>query len=227
MNRLTLFVAAMSGLGWQPSIGDPTFYGWFTVLGYLGAAWASWWVHRAEATASADAKRRPLFWGLLAVTMLLLGVNKQFDLQTLVTVVGRKMARDQGWYVRRHEYQELFVISVAVAGFIGLTGCGWLIRHDLRRRWIALLGVSLLFVFIVLRASSFHHVDQLLFHRAVGSRQINRLLELGGIAVVVWVRDVRCTRRATHQGFAVLESGMAGYSIFMPDEAGAGAIDAR
>ena len=84
---------------WHLGIGDPTPMGWFIAFAYLAAclACASVWV--AERRASRLGRPgSPLFWSVLTVLMLLLGVNKQLDLQTLLNDIGRRIARSEGWY---------------------------------------------------------------------------------------------------------------------------------
>ena len=84
---------------WHFGIGDPTPIGWFTVFAYLAATIACarvWAVDR-----QADRIRQPaspVFWMVLTILLLFLGINKQLDLQTLLNDVGRRMAKADGWY---------------------------------------------------------------------------------------------------------------------------------
>lgn len=72
---------------WRPTIGDPTFMGWFTVAMYAVAmvlAARVWWIKKKRA------------WLFVAIVMAGLCVNKQFDLQSLFTDIGRVIAWHQG-----------------------------------------------------------------------------------------------------------------------------------
>ena len=118
------------------------------------------------------------------LVMLALGINKQLDLQTWLTEVGRDLALQYGWYRHRRVVQAVFIAAMVVGGLgVGL----WLARRlrDLdgyARR--AAYGLVVLGVFVLVRAASFHHVDMLLgfsWNRIA----VNVLLELGGIGAIV------------------------------------------
>jgi uncharacterized membrane protein len=167
---------------WRPGIGDPTVIGWATVVAYLiaaaGCLRAAWREPRP------DGSRWPSgFWLALAAMMLALGVNKQLDLQSLVTVVGRRVLRAQGLYGRRRTYQVAFILAVAAtcAGLLAvlLRAC----RYSVRGRRLATAGMVFVLGFVIIRASSFHHVDALIAAR-LGGMKWNWIFELGGIAAV-------------------------------------------
>lgn len=148
--------------------------GWFTVAAYAVAAvlaWRAW-----------SAKRERIWLGT-AVLMALLCVNKQFDLQSLFTDIGREIARHGGWYEDRRKIQKGFVLAVLAGA--GVFGCWfvWRFRDFLVRHKLLAAGLFLLLTFIVVRAISFHHVDVFLKSRIAGMR-MNWLLELGGIVLV-------------------------------------------
>jgi hypothetical protein len=173
---------------WRPEIGDPSIMGWVTVLAYAVAAVLAW---------RAGSAGRERIWLGTAVLMALLCVNKQFDLQSLLTDIGREIARHGGWYDDRRRVQKGFVLAVlAGAGLLG----GWFVwrfRDFLARRKLLAAGLFLLLTFIVVRAISFHHVDVFL-KRGVAGVRMNWLLELGGISLVIvaaW-REWTATRAA-------------------------------
>ena len=101
---MDLILAATDVRGdWHFGIGDPTPIGWFTVFAYLAATLACGRVWLADRRAvRRGSPGSPIFWMVLTVLLLLLGINKQLDLQTLLNDVGRRMAKAEGWYdVRR------------------------------------------------------------------------------------------------------------------------------
>jgi len=64
--------------------------GWFTVFSYFACSLAAFFASRA----ARDAERRAfLFWSAICLLMIFLGINKQLDLQSLFTEVGRQIAR--------------------------------------------------------------------------------------------------------------------------------------
>ena len=186
---------------WKPGIGDPTFAGWFTVAAYLGTAALSVvaaWTERSEPGRPSElaanprtgsrlpVSTRPIdrgFWWIVAALLLALGINKQLDLQTALTHLGRDLARAQGWYNVRRPAQRAFIVAIALGGVTGLAAFGWFFRRSVARNYAALAGLVFLLAFVLIRAASFHHIDVFLAGRILGMRW-NPILELGGIALI-------------------------------------------
>ena len=163
--------------GWTPGIGDPTIYGWITVAAYVMAAWLCLNASRG------GAKRERRLWLVLAVAMALLAINKQLDLQSLLTAVGRHTAKMHGWYGERRHYQRIFIAVMVIGGLVAMGIVLSLFRRGSGAAKGAIAGFALLIVFILVRASSFEAVDTLLVRHLNGVK-VNHLLELGGIAIV-------------------------------------------
>jgi hypothetical protein len=178
---------------WHPGIGDPTAIGWITVGTYIVAtvlcATCAW-------RESGD-QRRCRFWWALAAVMLLLGVNKQLDLQTWFTEVARDMAREDGWYDIRHQVQIAFIAVLAVLGLLSQVWLYRSLRDFGSEARLAAVGLAFLAVFVVTRAASFHHVDFLLGMELGGWLKVNALLELGGIGCIAWAAWRRWHRLGT------------------------------
>ncbi len=213
----------MPEIEWSPGIGDPTFMGWLTVVAYLAVAWLCVRAFKAEKrgpprpllpTIAALFRvlrkhwprpplpaRRAALWLVLAAIMLALGINKQLDLQTFVTQLGRSLAHSGGWYEERRFVQALFVGAIGIVGLVGLALLAWLTRGQLRDFRVVLGGLAFLLCFVVIRAASFHTVDSLIRFAPLGIR-MNWVLELGGIALVgVGVlRRLRAVRERPAEG---------------------------
>lgn len=185
LSFLPAVLAYTDGAGWHPGIGDPTVMGWLTVLAYFTAAIAcgvtAWRINQVQGWNSAELR----FWGGLALALVFLGVNKQLDLQTWLTLTGKRWALAQGWYENRSVVQVLFI------GFIFLAGL-WLVRWAWRTlragpkaNWVALAGFVFLGCFILIRAASFHHLDAFL-KSGPGGLRMNWVLELGGLFLLIW-----------------------------------------
>jgi hypothetical protein len=181
MTLFTLF----EQVGWQPTIGDPTFMGWFTVAAYfLTAAAALKLSFAADAIfPRASSVKQQRFWLILGALLFFLGINKQLDLQSLLTAVGRYYARQDGWYDQRR------TVQVAVIGGILITMCTAMLLFVLHFRTIfkanmlAIVGLGFLLLFIAVRATSFHHMDMLINFRILNVR-MNWVLELTGICAI-------------------------------------------
>ena len=164
---------------WRPQIGDPSIMGWITVAFYFSTALISAFC----AVHNKNDRTGFRFWGLIALFLLLLGINKQLDLQSFFTEVGRIIAREEGWYGKRRTVQFVFVIFVFCIGLTAVVTVWWLLRNDWSRFILPLTGFLLLITFIVIRAASFHHVDLFLKWNPAGVR-MNWFFELGGTGIV-------------------------------------------
>jgi hypothetical protein len=123
-------------------------------------------------------------WIGLASALAILGVNKQLDMQTLFTQVGRELAKSQGWYEQRRVVQRCFIGAVLIGGIASVGLLASCFRSFVRRNSLAFFGVLFLVCFIVIRAASFHHVDELLGSRLLRV-SVNNVLELSGIGCVM------------------------------------------
>ncbi len=184
----------MSGERWTPGIGDPSFMGWLTVFAYFGAALVCMRASRVQ-------RDDQVIWRLLGFALVLLGINKQLDLQSWVTQTGRDLARAQDWYSMRRMLQQGFVLFVGVASAAAAAVAFWLTRRRRGVVHIALAGFALLLAFILIRASSFHHIDFFISTRFLGAR-FNWIMELGGIAIIAMAASRARRRRRTrrHRG---------------------------
>jgi hypothetical protein len=192
-----------SSIRWRPAIGDPTFMGWFTVCAYGATAvlamWAAWLSARGSGGLPEGVPKGRSIWISISLLMVFLCLNKQLDLQSLFTDIGRVMAKSQGWYEERRQFQKFFVIGVlAISGTFGF----W-VTLRFRAFWLGhgllLAGLFFLLTFIVVRAISFHHVDEFLRTPLVGIR-MNWLLELTGISLVALAAAREIRRSALRRG---------------------------
>lgn len=177
---------------WHLRVGDPDAISWFIVFAYAVAFVLALRAYRSAKAAerllsmphpdeSRSQRSMKQLWLLITVTVCALGINKQLELQTLAIQTVRDRAYAHGWYGRRREYQVAFILAVILVGVIGTTLAVVWLRGVFRRVWLAIAGISMLVVFVIVRAASFHYVDKVL---ALGSVRINHLLELSGIGMI-------------------------------------------
>lgn len=174
---------------WSPGLGDNNVVGWVTVLVYLAAALASGRMARALSRAVPDGGERR-FWWIACAVLMVLAINKQLDLQSLLTMLARCHASLSGWYDMRRGVQRLFILAVAGGAALLVGALAVLLRGALARVWPALLGLAFVCCFVVIRAASFHNVDGLLGWTALGVK-MNWLLELTGPGLVLSVALLR------------------------------------
>ena len=170
---------------WSPGIGDPSLGGWLTVFLYMVAGWTIWRLLREwKETHACTARSEHWFWKGLLIGLALLGINKQLDLQSALTDVGRILADRQGWYADRRQLQMAFIAGIAMLGLTLFAVTLHLTLGAPASTLWALLGGTGLLMFVIIRAASFHHVDAVLGHHLSGLR-INWLLEMGALLVII------------------------------------------
>lgn len=176
---------------WYLGIGDPTVWGWALTAMYLVSAWLCWraWRREREWQRLGGRGFKPGFWMVLGVMVLLLGINKQLDLQTWMTSVARKAAKEEGWYTRRHVVQLVFLALLGVVGAGGVGAVAWSLRRVWRRYRLGVTGMAALLAYVALRASSFHHLDDIMLRLPVVERFFSRGLEamaVGTVGFAAW-----------------------------------------
>ena len=72
---------------WHLGVNDPTFIGWFIFAGYFFL----YFICRKAVKRHNSEKDHAFFWFTVTIAMLLLGINKQLDFQTLVIEMLRDM----------------------------------------------------------------------------------------------------------------------------------------
>jgi len=172
---------------WYSRMGDPTVAGWTITIAYFLVTLLCWRAGLKEKTINVNIQKpgRHAVWFGLSILFFVLGINKQLDLQTLLTVVGREIAQANGLYESRREIQLIFVIFFTLFCFSSIVALSWWLRDCWRRYLIPLLGVALLVSFVVIRAASFQHVDYLISKwRIIGPFRMKYIVELGGILIV-------------------------------------------
>ena len=162
---------------WSPTIGDPSPMGWITVAAYAVAAAMSGLVFLKSRN------RERAFWLFLFIILSLLAINKQLDLQSALTAVGRCLAKLQGWYGQRRTVQLLFVVVLAAFGVSATAFLFWWMKDRMKQNRLAMVGLGVLVTFVLIRAIGFHHVDVLINSRLMSVR-MNWVLELSGILLI-------------------------------------------
>lgn len=169
---------------WSPGIGDPHIMGWITVVVYAACALAALQLSIRNPFHGPGAWRERVFWAGVCALMLCLAVNKQLDLQSLMTAIGRCHAKLNGWYNERQAMQRGFIRALALGALLLALGTAWFLRASLRRNALAVLGLALVLSFVVIRAVGFHDVDKLI-STDVMSIRVNWIFELSGLVLIL------------------------------------------
>lgn len=170
-------------IDWRPGIGDPTAWGWGTLAAYVAACLLSARAAHLSQFSPKQWQGERLFWACVAAITLALGINKQLDLQSLLTEIARAVAKENGWYSRRRGVQEIAI------GLFAAFGIGTMVVTTIASRKfsneikVAAGGLCLLTTFLIIRAASFHNIDVML-SKTVIIMKWNVFLELAGILIV-------------------------------------------
>ncbi len=133
--------------------------------------------------ASRDQRAMKQLWLLIAVTMVLLGIDKLLDLQTLLIQKLRNRAYANGWYSDRRRYQLDFIAAMSSVGLLATAGLVIWLRRVFSRVVLAIGGLAMLVLFVMIRAASFHYVDKVL--SLGGEVRVNTVIELSGIGLII------------------------------------------
>lgn len=169
---------------WSPTIGDPSFMGWFTVVAYFYTAILASKLYLSSSRMFAEhAVQQKQFWLFMALILFVLGINKQLDLQSLLTTIGKYYAHRDGWYEHRRVIQVSLIIGILLSMLMLTLWFLFKVKKIVKANWLAVLGLSFLLVFVMLRATSFHQMDILINATVLGVR-MNWILELIGIFAI-------------------------------------------
>ena len=144
----------------------------------------------AGRTGSAGSPMGRTSWGLLALALGLLGLNKQLDLQNLLRDRARELYLEQGWYASRH-----LLIGLALTGvLVVLAGGALVLRRGLRGLSRPLRRALLLFLslagVILLRFLPIPALSGLLGYTLLESQSEMwhfHVVEVAELALVGWI----------------------------------------
>jgi hypothetical protein len=169
---------------WSPGIGDAHVMGWVIVGVYALCALAALTLAVRNPFQGPGAWRERVFWGGIGLVLAFLAVNKQLDLQSLMTAIGRCHAQLAGWYDDRAAVQRAFIRGLALGALVTAVALAWFLRASLRRNALAVLGFAFVLGFVVIRAIGFHNVDRLI-STEWQSLRVNWILELAGLVLIL------------------------------------------
>jgi hypothetical protein len=165
-------------LAWAADVG-PGLPPWINTAAYLWLAMACIWARiRGRGPTG---RLGSTVWLGLALMLATLAAARAFGLQSMLTGTFRELAREEGWYTARREFQARVVL--AAAALASLTPVAIAVRARSTRMILAFTPVAALLGFLAVRAVSFHYVDEVLYRR-VGGVEISSLVELTLLVLV-------------------------------------------
>lgn len=139
---------------------------------------------RFLARAPAAPKPERFIWASIGIAFVALGINKQLDLQSALTQIGRIVVARADLMAYKAWIQLAFIgVVVAICG-LTIFALTKMLRGAHSATWVASFGATLVLGFVTIRAASFHHIDEFIGSTVLMLRW-NWILEIGGIAMVV------------------------------------------
>jgi hypothetical protein len=124
-----------------------------------------------------------LVWLSIAIIFILMAINRVFNIDIRLTEAFRKIAKTRGWYDQRYPIQIFFVAGITAIGIIFLILVVPKITVGMSHYRLILLMVTFLAAFIILRAISYHPVDQIV-NLQIDRYRIGSILESGCIGFI-------------------------------------------
>ena len=188
---------------WWRDFGDNDPLGWATTLAYFVAAALCFRRAKRLRLAAPPQEPRELAppeapradardWAIIGAGLVLLGLNKQLDLQILARDTGIALVRALGFDARRRWVGRLFVFALSAVVLSVLARAARHLRVARRGHRLTLLGLAFLACFVVLRSAGY-----LPFLRDFNVRfkdVLHVVFELGGL-VLVGVSALRASPR--------------------------------
>ncbi|MES9899561.1 MAG: hypothetical protein ABW148_11125 [Sedimenticola sp.] len=171
--------------------------GWVTVAAYFFTAALAFKLYLSAGHIFFEdvVVKQKRFWLVIGLIMLFLGVNKQLDLQSFLTAFGKYYAHRDGWYQQRRVVQVAVIIGILLTISLMVAVFFYYMKVVLEDNWLAVAGLCFLLVFIIVRATSFHHMD-VLINTYISGVRMNLVLELSGILCVTYSAFLILLRRA-------------------------------
>jgi hypothetical protein len=169
---------------WRADRGDFDPLGWATTAAYLVAAVLCARAAVAARLAPADAPEgdRPGPWWLLSAGLMLLGLNKQLDLQILVRELGIALIALLGMDEHRRWFGRAFVLVMGIFLLRVMAAAVRRMRGHTRGHRLLLTGLALLACFALVRAGTYvPGLKQVNMHYG---RALHLVFEFGGILLV-------------------------------------------
>jgi hypothetical protein len=172
----------------RPVISSWADSNWLRAVAYgvaAGACLHAGLRERRRRPTSASRDIWPTFWFLTAAVLAVMALGRAADVGGLVSELGRREARDEGWYEIRREYQAAAVATIGGIWLIAVVVAIWRVPERRRRYLPPALIVFTLICFAGIRVVSLHHVDTVLYNRPIHGVRIASIMELTGIALTI------------------------------------------
>jgi hypothetical protein len=119
----------------------------------------------------------------ITIIFILMVINRIFDLDIRWAEVSRELAKTHGWYDQRYVIQIFSIALIAVVGTVLFISSKLETPYELSHHKYIFHSTILLMAFIIIRAISYHPIDQIL-NLQMGRYQIGSILEFGFVYLI-------------------------------------------
>jgi hypothetical protein len=181
---------------WWHHFGDNDLLGWTITVAYLLVAALCFRTARAVRrhdrspgkrgelvpSDTGPLRSRPADWVVIGAGMLLLGLNKQLDLQILARDTGLAFVRILGFDAQRRWVGRLFFLALSAVILLVLARSARHLRRARRGHGLTLAGLAMLAFFLIVRAAGYQPYlrDLNLRFKDV----LHLVFELGGLVLI-------------------------------------------
>lgn len=166
---------------WLSKSGDTTMWSWIITVMYVLAIILSFYLAR---TIKAENDRHFL-WVWLSVFLLAMGLNKQLDVQILISMTGKYLA----WNLNIYQYGRLLQKILALGILLGTAAFAILIfqktRSILHKEKLSLTGFAILILFTLIRVGSISHIGIAIYLQYYVISRIHGLEFLGLLVITI------------------------------------------
>jgi hypothetical protein len=167
---------------WKSYRGDYSFSGWMVTFFYVLCCFILLFVFFKTSFTSGTDKT---FWILIFGIILFLSINKQLDLQMLITDIARTTAKEYHLYETRKLFQIKIISFFTSLGFGAIALLIFFLRKSHKSVFVALGGITAIFLFLFFRLISFHKIEAIL-REHIGFFTLFDCFELVGIFLVIF-----------------------------------------
>src|SRR5688572_6899445 len=171
---------------WLQKVGDPTVAGWACFVGYFAAAGFCYVASRAKREKH---RHHVLFWTGTITVLILLGANKQLDLQTLLIAELRQLfGASQAWSYR-HVFAVTMVVVLSPLVAVAFGSVASRLKSEPRFIQVLLVAMLLLVALAMARAIPGPIDDVLLTHvagsdKGVFHTHVKEVIELSLVLII-------------------------------------------
>lgn len=167
---------------WKVEKGDSSVMGWFITCYYLFVFILSFYLIKKIAPHIKN-KKYLWFWYGVIILIMMIGINKQLDIQMLLADYARLYAKMSGIFQNRKPFQHKIISLLATIGISIFFILIYKLWHAPKITWFALIGFSILFSFPLIRLVSLHRIESLLYVSVLSIKVVD-VLEIIGISIV-------------------------------------------